>query len=90
MSTVEKVAINNQQSAIQNSTSDGRVAGHLVDGNHTPYFGNDAFHETEAGSSLWEVDIGAKFHVTLVTKTTLADNYWEEVNKFSILCFGYV
>ena len=74
---------------MQNSTSNGGVAGRLVDGNHTPYFGNDAFLETEAGSLLWELDIGAKFYVTLVTITTHADNYWV-TNKFSILCFGYV
>ena len=61
-----------------------------MEGNHTPYFGNNAFLETEAGSLLWELDIGAKFYVTLVTITMLADNYWEEVNKFSILYFGYV
>lgn len=79
-----------QQPATQNGTSNGRVSGRLVDGNHTPYFGNDAFPETEAGSLLWEVDIGAKFYVTLVTITTLADNCWEELNKFSILCFGCV
>ena len=55
------------QPATQNGTSNGRVAGRLVDGNHTPYFGNDAFPETEAGNLLWEVDIGAKFYLTLVT-----------------------
>lgn len=55
-----------------------------MDGNHNPYFANESCSETEAGSSSWEVDLGAKFYVTSVTVTTRADDYWREVNMFSI------
>jgi hypothetical protein len=55
-----------------------------VDGNRNPYFGNDSCSETALGSSSWEVDLGTTIYVTSVTITTRADDYWRELNKFSI------
>ena len=60
------------------------AAGRLVDGNHSPNFENDNCSETEACNSSWEVHLGAKLYVTLVTITTRADYCWREVNMFPI------
>ncbi|CAB4026169.1 Hypothetical predicted protein, partial [Paramuricea clavata] len=78
----ENFVLNKQ--ATQSSTSNNGAAGRLVDGNRNPYFGNDSCSETAVGSSSWEVNLGTTIYVTSVTITTRADDYWREVNKFSI------
>ena len=74
----------------QSSASNGGMADLLVEGNHSPYFG-----KLIMGRS-WEVDIGVKFYLTVVTITAHADDCWRDVNMFSItvrkfiVCLRYV